>query len=358
MSLKITRKISFDFLFLPILLLCSISVLNAQNRGRIAANACAAAPGLSGMYQIDADESDKLYSVIESATSKIPYGEQQQFFMDLAVRLTPPDLLAIECRGSQIFLGSSRAPRIAFRADGVIRTAKTADGRTLQTRISFQSESLVFTSEGSGEDSLSFTFTPLDDGEALKVTRQISAEELIEPVVIQTVYNKIDAVARWDIYGDNRIARRDVKPTSRKPAPPAAPVSQIVRAGRGEADTIRRLLAQWIDATNKRDFDKQMSFYMPQLKAFYLARNASRNSVRLEKIRVFAKAGLIDIRAAEPEIIFQENGQTAIMRFRKKYTVRNQTKTSRGEVIQELRWQQTGDGGWKIFSERDIRVIS
>ena len=357
MSVKIKRKIIFNLTAFTILLLALTFSSNAQNRGRIASNACVAAPGLSGMYQIDADESDKLYSVIESATSKIPYGEQQQFFMDLAVRLTPPDLLAIECRGNQIFLGSSRAPRIAFRADGVTRTAKTADGRTLQTRISFQRESLVFTSEGSGEDSLSFTFTPLDGGEALKVTRQISAEELIEPVVIQTIYNKIDAVARWDIYGDNRIAERDVKPAPRRPPPPAAPVSQIVRAGNSEADIIRGLLAQWIDATNKRDFDKQMSFYMPQLKAFYLTRNASRNSVRLEKVRVFAKAGLIDIRAAEPEIIFQENGQTAVMRFRKKYRVKNQTKTSSGEVIQELRLQQTG-GGWKIFSERDIRVIS
>jgi hypothetical protein len=59
---------------------------------------------------------------------------------------------------------------------------------------------------------------------------------------------------------------------------------------------------------------------MPELKSFYLARNASRNVVRGEKVRL-AAAKSIDIRAAEPEIIFQDGGRTAIMRFRKKYKV-------------------------------------
>jgi hypothetical protein len=44
------------------------------------------------------------------------------------------------------------------------------------------------------------------------------------------------------------------------------------------------------------------------------------------------------------------------MRFRKKYNVENASRNRSGEVVQELRWQQTG-GRWKIFSERDIRVI-
>ncbi len=103
--------------------------------------------------------------------------------------------------------------------------------------------------------------------------------------------------------------------------------------------------------------EKQIFFYMPELKAFYLVRNASRNVVRVEKTRTFAGAKTIDIRAAEPEIIFQDGGRTAIMRFRKKYRVENNSSIRRGEVVQELRWQQT-NRGWKIFSERDIKVIS
>lgn len=354
-----TLKFRFGATVSAILVLCFGGGLsNAQNRNIPSSNGCSAVAGLSGMYQIDVDDSDKLYSVIESATSKVPYGEQQQFFMDLAVRLTPPDLLAIECRGNQIFLGSSRAPRIAFKADGLTRSTRASNGQNIQTRIRFEQNSLIFTSTGGeGEDKLNFSFTPIDGGARLRVTRQITAEELIEPVVIQTVYIKIDTVARWDIYGNRQVAQKVDKADTENP-PPISPARQrTARAENTQAVGINRLLEQWIEATNRFDIEKQMSFYMPELKAFYLARNVSNNSVRLEKKRVFTGAKLIDIRADQPEIIFQDNEQIAVMRFRKKYRLENRSKIRRGEVIQELRWQKTNNG-WKIFSERDIRVLS
>jgi hypothetical protein len=46
----------------------------------------------------------------------------------------------------------------------------------------------------------------------------------------------------------------------------------------------------------------------------------------------------------------------AIMRFRKQYITQRGSQSQRGEVIQELRWQRTLEG-WKIFSERDVRVL-
>jgi ketosteroid isomerase-like protein len=190
----------------------------------------------------------------------------------------------------------------------------------------------------------------------LRVTRRISSQELIEPVIIRTVYNKIADVVSWNNYGggqvDSQVAKRDNENTS-----PVVPRARSTVRESGEANTVRKALNQWIDATNARDIDKQISFYMPELKAFYLSRNASRNSIRTEKTRTFAGAKSIDIRAEEPEIIFQDGGRTAIMRFRKKYRVENGSRIRRGEVVQELRWQQT-NRGWRIFSERDIRVIS
>lgn len=315
---------------------------------------CAVGSGLSGVYRIDADESDKLYSIIENAASNLPYNRQQQFFMDLAVRLTPPDLLAIECRGNRVSLGSSRAQRIDFVADGAMRKAGGGEGRS---RIAFERGSLVFTSSGGTGDNLNFTFTPLENGRRLRVTRRISSRELIEPVVIQTFYSKINEVVRWDVYGADQLAGR----TTEKPdalAAAAPPRRTRPAANRsGQAETVRRALDEWIDATNARDIGRQMAFYMPEMKAYYLSRNATRNSVRVDKTRTFAAAKSIDIRAAEPEIIFQNGGQTAVMRFRKKYNIANRAGNRRGEVVQELRWQQT-NGGWKIFSERDIKVIS
>jgi hypothetical protein len=132
------------------------------------------------------------------------------------------------------------------------------------------------------------------------------------------------------------------------------------------AGVLRQALNEWIDATNNREIDKQMSFYVPRLKAYYLTRNTSRAFVREEKARVFATAGIIDIRAEEPEIIFQDGGRTAIMRYRKRYRIENGPHSRRGHVIQELRWQRAAPASsrrdssgqeWRIFSERDIRVL-
>ncbi len=343
---------------LAILIVCFCGTLSAQStRERTAQNVCRAASALNGVYRIDVNRSDKLYSVIEGVSSRVPYNEQQQFFMDLAVRLTPPDLLAIECRGNLVSLGSSRAARVEFVADGVTRSANAANGSVVRTRIGFERGSLIFSSSGGGDDKLNFTFTPLDNNRSLRVTRRISGEELIEPVVIQTVYEKINDVARWDIFDDAQIAERTTKADDRKTTPTVAPRAPSVSAETNKAEALRTALDQWIDATNALNIDEQMSFYMPQVKAFYLARNASRSSVRLEKTRAFATTKSINIRAAEPEIIFQDGGRTAIMRFRKKYSVENASNRRSGEVVQELRWQQT-NGGWRIFSERDIKVIS
>lgn len=343
-------------IILTILLACFCGTLDAQTaRERTTPNVCSAQSGLTGVYRIDVADSDKLYSVIEGASSNVPYGEQQQFFMDLAVRLTPPDLLAVECSGNRVTLGSSRAPRVVFQADGVMRSARARDGQIVRSRIGLERDSLVFSSSG-GNDNLSFSFTPLENGQRLRVTRRIAAKELVEPVVIQTVYNKIADVARWDIYGETQADRQIARQDSRTVSPVASPGASSSRIENGEAVSIRAALNQWIEATNRHNVEKQMSFYMPELQAFYLARNASRNSVRAEKIRLSA-AKSIDIRAEEPEIVFQDGGRTAVMRFRKKYRVENKSKISRGEVVQELRWQRTG-GGWRIFSERDIKVIS
>ncbi len=345
-------------IILTILFGCFCGAIDAQGiRSRTAQNVCSQASGLTGVYRIDSEESDKLYSVIEGASSNVPFAEQQQFFMDLAVRLTPPDLLAIDCSGSRVMLGSSRAPKVVFQADGVMRNARLGNGQIVRSRIGLERDSLVFNSSGGGSDSVNFTFSPLENGQRLRVTRRISSKELVEPVVIRTVYNKIGAVARWDIFGDKGTDSEIAKQPNNAKNSSSSPVARSERTESSQAEALRDALDQWIEATNRRDIEKQMSFYPAELKAFYLARNASRTSVRLEKSRAFASAKSIDIRAAEPKIIFQDNGQTAIMRFRKKYSIESGAKSRRGEVIQELRWQRA-ETGWKIFSERDIKVIS
>ncbi len=109
-----------------IFLICFNAVVYPQqfNLQRASRARSAVQSSLTGVYRIDIPASDKLYSVVAGASSNVPFGEQQRFFIDLAVRLTPPDLLAIEQQGTRISFGSSRAPRMTFVADGAARNTR------------------------------------------------------------------------------------------------------------------------------------------------------------------------------------------------------------------------------------------
>lgn len=305
---------------------------------------------LTGLYRIDISSSDTLYSAVADVSSSLPYREQQRFFIDLAVRLTPPDQFSIEQRGRSVSIASSRARRITFEADGVMHTERAADGDRIHTRALLRGDRLVVSTDGAGNDKFSVSFEPLDNGRRLLVVRQIHAKELNEPVVIRSVYEKISEVAHWGIYGEPEGA-----PDGRPELAAGTKVASA-RAARNDATVVQATLEEWVAATNERDIRRHLSFYMPRLKAFYLARDVPRDMVRTERARAFHKADLIEIRALTPETVFVDNGQVAIMRFRKQYATRRGSQNHRGEVIQELRWRRT-DGGWKIFSERDIKVL-
>ena len=314
-----------------------------------AADSAQAPPTLTGVYRINPERSDRLYSVVSNASSNLPFGEQQRFFIDLTVRLTPPDQLAIRRTGRRVEIASSRAPRTAFDADGRERVERTSHGTTRE-RSSLAGESLVLSSTGSDGESYRATFTPIDGGRALRVTRRIQSSELSQPIVIQTVYDRISEVADRGVYGEP------------KRTPPDLAVAGLVgsraeeRRERTQAEALRTALQAWVGATNEKDIGRQMDFYMPTLLAYYLTRNTPRDVVRAEKSRVFARASRIDIDAEEPEVVFLEEGRIAVMRFRKRYHIEGGPSARSGEVVQELRWRRT-DSGWKIYSERDIRVI-
>ncbi len=324
---------------------------------------------LTGVYRIDIAASDRLYSVVAGASSSLPFGEQQRFFIDLAVRLTPPDLLAIERQGTRIDLGSSRAPRMTLVADGLLHNTRAADGHVIHLRLSLENaggnERLIFTSSGRTEDNFSVQFESIDSGRRLRVVRRIAAAGLDQPVTIRTIYNKISDVARWEIYGEAQVATasktEDVVPPAEASAgsestSDTAPMPKSGASGPTAAHNLRSALGAWIAATNGRAINEQMAFYAPRLVRFYLKSDVTRDFVREEKERAFASASVIEIRAEEPEIIFQNDGDVAVMRYRKKYRIENGRQSRRGEVIQELRWRRVADA-WRIFYERDIRVL-
>lgn len=117
-------------------------------------------------------------------------------------------------------------------------------------------------------------------------------------------------------------------------------------------------LDKWLTAANARNVNKQMDFYAPKVDAYYTTKNVTPEAVRAEKKRTFEKATKVDIKkAGEPEITVSKDGKTAKMRFRKKYVIKEGRQSRNGEVIQELQWVKS-NAGWKIVSERDVKVIN
>ena len=145
---------------------------------------------------------------------------------------------------------------------------------------------------------------------------------------------------------------------NRSPSPRGDARSQPLEVGAADAErrALRESLDGWIGATNSRDINRQLSYYLPRLDAFYLSRNVSREAVRREKTGAFGQADSITISAANPEINFSRDGRTATMRFRKSYAIEANGQRRQGEVLQEIGWQKVADG-WKIASERDLQVL-
>lgn len=346
--------------------------LKAQERGRRARvsttnQATLEENSLTGVYRLDPLSSDKLYSLINEADTNLPYAKQQRFFDDLTVRLTSPDQLAIERRGRIVSIASSRAPRITFEADGRVRAERGEDNQTTRTRAALEAGRLVVSSEGDGKDDFNVTFETFDNGRRLRVTRRITADNLNQPLIVRSIYDKVADVARWSIFeepSNTRTANNTVNNSSQNTSsdvPDTAPLAATVRVSSSttddeQADALRTGLNGWLAATNANDIERQLDFYLPRLNAYYLERNVSLASVRADKSRTFKRANRIAITADAPEIILRDAAQTAVMRFRKQYEIQTSTQNRRGTVIQELRWRRT-PAGWKIFSERDVRVI-
>ena len=111
----------------------------------------------------------------------------------------------------------------------------------------------------------------------------------------------------------------------------------------------------WLEATLQGDFSSQAAFYPERMEAFYLWRDVPRSAVMAEKRKVFAQARTLQLEMESPQILLSADARAARMYFRKVYVIEGQV-TRKGEVLQELRWAKQEEG-WKIVSERDLRVI-
>ncbi|HEV7473866.1 MAG TPA: hypothetical protein VGN90_07445, partial [Pyrinomonadaceae bacterium] len=80
---------------------------------------------LTGTYQLNQSQSDDPNQAADRATQSLPYGDRARLRDQLSRRLESPEQIAIELRGRDVTLASSRAPQITFSADGSERVETT-----------------------------------------------------------------------------------------------------------------------------------------------------------------------------------------------------------------------------------------
>jgi hypothetical protein len=159
---------------------------------------------LTGTYRLDTTRSDDARTAAERAARTVSYRDRQRVLDSLTARLEAPDQLAIDRRGRTVTIASTRSPQISFDADGSVMNEQGAGGRMARVSATLTGDQLVVSSTGTRDTDFSVTFDSIENGRRLRVTRRISDVNLTTPVVVQSTYDKISDVARFDIYNGSQ----------------------------------------------------------------------------------------------------------------------------------------------------------
>ena len=159
---------------------------------------------LTGTFRLNTTRGDDARAAVDAATRNLSLAERQRVYDSLLRRLDPPQMLALERRGTSITIASTRAPQINFVADGREQVETTQSGRSVRVRAQFQGDALTITRTGERANDFTVTFDPVDDGRALLVTRTLYTDRVNQPVTVRTYYDRTSDVAELNIYDTNR----------------------------------------------------------------------------------------------------------------------------------------------------------
>ena len=155
---------------------------------------------LTGTYRIDRARSEDARLAAERAARSLPTSERTRVLDLVSRRLDPPDEIAIDLRGRQVTLASTRAPQVSFDADGQDRIETSPAGRTIHLRAGLSGNQLTVNSSGDSGNEFNVIFQAADNGRTLNVTRRIYLPELNQSVQVRSTYQKTSDVARFEIY--------------------------------------------------------------------------------------------------------------------------------------------------------------
>jgi hypothetical protein len=159
---------------------------------------------LTGTFRLNTSRGDDARQAVDAATRNLSLAERQRVYDSLLRRLDPPQMLAIDRRGTSVTIASTRAPQINFTADGREQVETAPSGRTARVRASFQGDALTITRTGERANDFTVTFDPVENGRALLVTRTLYTDRINQPVVVRTYYDRTADVAQLNIYDTNR----------------------------------------------------------------------------------------------------------------------------------------------------------
>ncbi|MBV9211361.1 MAG: hypothetical protein JOZ52_12060 [Acidobacteria bacterium] len=155
---------------------------------------------LTGTFRLDTSRSEDPRNAAERATRGIAVRDRQRVLDNLTARLEAPDSIAIDRRGRNFTIASTRAPQITFEADGTTHYETLDNGRQVRVTASYTRDQLIITQTGDRGNDYSVTFEPMDAGRRLRITRRISSDRLTQPVVVESIYDKTADVAQLDLY--------------------------------------------------------------------------------------------------------------------------------------------------------------
>jgi hypothetical protein len=155
---------------------------------------------LTGTYRLNPSLGDNVQALAERATQNLPESQRQTAFDNVLNTLAAADMIAIERRGTTINLMSSHAPRVSILANGVTRTETTTDGSSARVRAVLNGDQLVISSSGAGGNDFTVWFDLIDAAGRLSVTRRVYNNQINQPIIAQSLYERTSDLARWDIY--------------------------------------------------------------------------------------------------------------------------------------------------------------
>ena len=154
---------------------------------------------LTGTFRLDSSRSDNPRDVADRVSRRVSSNERQGVSDRMLARLESPEMLAIERRGSTITMASSRAPQSTFEADGIERQEQL-NGRASRVTATLHGDQLVVRTTGYRNNDFTVTFQPIENGNRLRVRRQIYSDRLTQAIVVNSIYNRSSDVAQWNVY--------------------------------------------------------------------------------------------------------------------------------------------------------------